>query len=72
LDHYQLIERWTLIGDDLERMASKRSAAKPGLHCEEGIEPPPRPRPRPHQSVSGSACVRVGGFSFGGAGGPGR
>jgi len=31
LDHYELIERWTLIGDDLERMASKRSAAKLGF-----------------------------------------
>jgi hypothetical protein len=30
LDQDELIERWTLIGDDLERVASKRSAAKLG------------------------------------------
>ena len=28
LDQDELIERWTLIGDDLERVASKRSAAE--------------------------------------------
>jgi hypothetical protein len=27
----ELIERWTLIGDDLERVASKRPAAKLGF-----------------------------------------
>jgi hypothetical protein len=31
LDQDELIERWTLIGDDLERVASKRSAAKLGF-----------------------------------------
>ena len=30
-DQDELIERWTLIGDDLERVASKRSAAKLGF-----------------------------------------
>ena len=31
LDQDELIERWTLIGDDRERVASKRSAAKLGF-----------------------------------------
>ncbi len=31
LDQDELIERWTLTGDALERVASKRSAAKLGF-----------------------------------------
>ena len=31
LDQDELIERWTLIGDDLERLASMRSEAKLGF-----------------------------------------
>ena len=31
LDQDELIERWTVIGDDLEWVASKRSAAKLGF-----------------------------------------
>jgi hypothetical protein len=31
LNQDELIERWTPIGDDLERVASKRSAAKLGF-----------------------------------------
>ena len=94
LDQDELIERWTLIGNDLERVASKRSAAKLGFalllkfFAAHGRFPRGRselpharriqteheqpPRLRPHQSVSGSACVRAGGFSIGGVGAPGR
>ena len=31
LDQRELIERWTLIGDELERVARKRSVARPGF-----------------------------------------
>ena len=58
LDQDELIERWTLIGDDLARVASRRSAAK-------------RVRSRANSSwLIGRFSTAV--ISFGGVGAPGR
>ena len=58
LDQDKLIERWTLIGDDLERVASRRSAAK-------------RVRSRANSSWL-IGRLRTSVISFGGVGAPGR
>jgi len=58
LDQDELIERWSLIGDDLEREASKRSAAKLGFallpkYFARGDPAPVHPRSHPSDLSGG-------------------